>query len=73
MYWQQGYTFVTLYTICAMLGKIGVVIAVFLATTNHVGYCYVASDVNIGIAIANVAEALCLAVQLLFIRQAKKI
>ena len=73
IFWQKGYTLATLYTIGAMLGKVGVVIAVFLTTENHVGYCYVGNDVKVGIAIANSAEALCLAVQLLFIRQAMKI
>lgn len=55
IFWRKGYAFATLYTVGAMLGKIAVVIAVFLATENHVGYCYVATDVKIGIAIANVA------------------
>jgi hypothetical protein len=73
MCWGKGYTFATVYTIGGMLGKAGVAIAVFLATQNHVGYCYVATEVNIGIAIANVAETLCLAVELLFIRQGMKI
>lgn len=70
---QKGYTFATLYTIVGVVGKIGVVIAVFLTTQNHVGYCYVTNEVKIGIAIANAAEACSLAVELLFIRQASKV
>ena len=70
---QRGYTFSILYTIVGVVGKIGVIVTVFLTTQNHVGYCYVANEVKIGIAIANAAEACSLAVELLFIRQARKI
>lgn len=73
IFWQRGYTFSILYTIVGVIAKIGVVIAIFVATQNHVGYCYVSTDVKVGIAIANVAEALCIGVELLFIRQARKV
>jgi hypothetical protein len=55
IFYRKGYTLATLYTIGAILGKIGVVIAVFVTTQNHVGYCYVGNDVKVGIAIANAA------------------
>jgi hypothetical protein len=70
---QKGYTFVILYTVLALIGKVGVVITIFVATQNHIGYCYVGGDVKVGIAIVNVAEACCLGVELLFIRQQRKI
>ena len=73
IFWQKGYTFSILYTIIAILGKIGVAITIFVATQNHIGYCYVASEVKIAIAVANAAEACCLVVELLFIRQARKV
>lgn len=62
-----------IYTILAVLGKIGVIVAIYLSTQSHVGYCYVGSDVKMSIAIANVAEACCLCVAILFIRHLRKI
>lgn len=51
---QRGYTFVIIYTIIAILAKIGVIIASFVATSGHVGYCIVGSDVKVSITIANI-------------------
>lgn len=51
---QMGYTFVIIYTIIAILAKIGVIIASFVATSGHVGYCIVGSDVKVSITIANI-------------------
>lgn len=69
---KKGYTFVILYTIVAIIAKIGVIIASFVATSGHVGYCIVASDVKVSITIANVGEICSLCVQLLFIRHIRK-
>lgn len=52
---SKGFTFVIIYTLLAVLGKIGVIVTVFVATQNHVGYCYIASQVKVSIAIANFA------------------
>jgi len=59
---KKGHTFAILYTILAIIGKIGVVVAIFVTTENHVGNCYVTNDVKVGVAIANAAEACCLGV-----------
>lgn len=68
MYFRKGFTFAIIYTSLAALGKIGVVITVFVATQYHVGYCIVTNDVKVGIAIANVAEFCCILVELVWIR-----
>lgn len=72
IYLRKGYTIAIIYTSLAALGKIGVVITIFVATQYHVGYCYVTGDVKVGIAIANVAEFCCILVELLWIRHQMK-
>lgn len=72
--WKQCFfTFAILYTLLAIIGKIGVIVASFAATSGHVGYCFVATEVKVGITIANAAEIFSLCVQLLFIRYLSKV
>jgi len=70
---QRGYTFIIIHTIVAILAKMGVIIASFVATSGHVGYCIIGSDVKVSITIANVGEIWALCVQLLFIRHLRKV
>lgn len=70
---QRGYTFIIIYTIIAVLAKVGVIITAFVATSGHVGNYIVGSDVKVSIMIASVGEIFSLCVQLLFIRHLRKV
>ena len=52
---QKWYNFAQIYTLLVILGKIAVIITTYVVTQNHIGYCYVKSDIKFSIAIANAA------------------